>query len=1124
MDFFNSLSEVAKNRHNFKKWEEQQHHNQAQREELAKRRQHTEAELKQAKELGETIIDVVDIMDNHSENVAENVETAVDPLSAIATLTTLFGGTWFVGKHSTNPLTDKIDKIKKDSLESTEAKNLAKRIEEFKQRTNAKRPYFSTWELQYKSEIQRIKDPSLKKEAMNFYNKVKKEVKPLQKKIFKNHGLVVLGSIGAFILTTIFEAKLQTDSSKIARYQARKELEDAKSFVNYTPEQIAAAKKEMAEHPELLKKEKKSKLKSGMFRSIYGIIKDRRAYKRDKSAMTDDSQKVTRKLSAEEIKNAKKDKEVIQRTVRLINNEAEKYSENMEVAANVIMGATPVLGATIGAGTGWILNKTGVLDRFINKVVEKHGSEETKELFKNLKNTKKTGFSYLAQWGEFAGSLMKGKKADADAAGELGSEAARQGAKTAAKGKKKFGEMINKLFAVGFTNKWGKSGILGLFGGVFAGFAGMMIGLKLQKASARAGRFTAKRELEKNPQNFIGYTEEDYNEVKDIKNNKKKPNKFKEYALFIPTVIKQYWAYNKYKKTEYKEKQVLNDLLKKQEVTDRQLRDAKNLQRKVFNTFEKVDDNSQVYSESMEAATQIAQPFVWYGGMAVAASPFIATGVQVARGKLSPAKLTQKITNILSSSSNIMKKKWFKKYLTNVSKNVTTTVNNVNVKAKPLGTILKDVDFQNDAIVDIIGKAFKNARAGVSDFRKLNDKQQMDLLHHIQYRIDRMMDNPVANIDKEKSSTITRFIYQLKYGQYGETITPETRADVLDLLINPKNLEKAGAERLEKARNIIDNSFGYGTTEKLLSFSQITEKASEFAKNIDFEPVVTKIAEIINKNSGENFIPLNKEMIIKIEKILGKENFEKLLSDSSRLNIQDYMNSKAGIAKPEEMAKFVGIELSDAKNVMNAIVTKAKQATFKDVYAMFPDRYTNPKKFLSELKISVSKMSNEDFSEIAENFRFRSMDKKTFLEILPKVEKIMDNVPKEEMDKIWSQIIKEFQEHPDEFLKLVQDGKLGSIFFTPGLKKALAIAGISWTTFTIAMTYAVEAWMADMQLKAGRLGVMKAMEALDDPAYYANIEPTETADKPQNQTPVKPQANLTNANNSSLLAKFKQVS
>ena len=52
------------------------------------------------------------------------------------------------------------------------------------------------------------------------------------------------------------------------------------------------------------------------------------------------------------------------------------------------------------------------------------------------------------------------------------------------------------------------------------------------------------------------------------------------------------------------------------------------------------------------------------------------------------------------------------------------------------------------------------------------------------------------------------------------------------------------------------------------------------------------------------------------------------------------------------------------------------------------------------------------------------------------------------------------------------------------------------------MTYAVEAWLADMQLKAGRLGVMKAMESLNDTAYYANIEPTTEPKRNENVSPV----------------------
>ena len=49
MDFFNSLSQVAKNRNNFKQWENKQHNEEAQREELARRRQYSPTELQKAK-------------------------------------------------------------------------------------------------------------------------------------------------------------------------------------------------------------------------------------------------------------------------------------------------------------------------------------------------------------------------------------------------------------------------------------------------------------------------------------------------------------------------------------------------------------------------------------------------------------------------------------------------------------------------------------------------------------------------------------------------------------------------------------------------------------------------------------------------------------------------------------------------------------------------------------------------------------------------------------------------------------------------------------------------------------------------------------------------------------------
>lgn len=1154
MDFLNSLNEVAKNNKNFKKWEEQQKDNDAQRAELARRRQHTQAELQQAQEYGKTIIDVVDIMDNHSENVAENVETAVDPLSSLATLITFFGGNWLVGKHSSEKHINKILDIRRNFRESEEANALAEKIQKFNE-SKGKDRWFSTWDLLDKYKIDRIKDPALKKEARTMYEKIKRQTKPLKTKIIRNHMGVAGASILAFIAATIMEAKLQTDSSKIARYQARKELEDPKAFVNYTPEQIEAAKKELKEHPELLKEQKKSKLKSGMFKSIYNILKDRRAYLKDKSARTDDSQKVTRQLTPEEIKQAKKDQEIIQRTVRLINNEAEKYSENMEVAANVIIGGTPILGATVGALTGWILQKTGILDKFVENTIKKYGSEETQQLLKEFKSTKKTGLAYHAQWGELFNSLMKGKE---DEVKEAINEVADK-TKKAARKKVKFGETMDKMFAAGFTHKWGKKGILGVFGGIVSGFAGLMIGLKLQKSAARAGRFTAKRELEKDPTNFIGYTEEDYNEVKDVKSNKKNPNKIKEYALFIPNVLKQYWAYNKYKNKEYKEKVAFNELLKKQEVSDTQMRDAVNLQRKVFNTFEKVDDNSQVYSESMEAATDIAQPFIWYGGMTLAALPIILPGIQVARGKMTGAQLLDKITKKLSSGSNLMKKNWFKKYMNGVAENVTRKVNNVNLKEthyyytngksghytvepKPLGAMLKGVDLKKDPIVEIIRKVITNTQNSADNIRQMNNEEQITYLYSLKYRLEKLMDNNVIfdkNVDR---NDINKFFDILTNGStYNKQtdkyirvadMTPELRANILDMFVNPKNLDE---ETAWKVHDILAEAVGPRFAGTISQMSSDMTDLIDFVKSEQFKKVFSILEQNINKAAQEydGYVPLDKNMITLLEKFLGKDEFSKHLSEFSQQGIQNFMHPQPGMTNPKDIPQAVGIHLDEALNLFKAATDKAQKVTIKEAVSFIPERIRNPKNILQKMKEDIQAMTPEDFEDYAyDTLHIPSMNKETMLKIIPRLEKIIDNIPKEQIDKISDALIKALQENPDELIQLVATGKISSVLMTPELQKALTIAGISWVAFSLILTYTVEAIMADMQLKAGRLGVMKAMEGLQDPAYYANVKPTETAipETVQNsvQATTAPQAQPTETSSqqvtTNLLDKFKKAS
>ena len=625
MDFFNSLSEVIKNKNNFKKWEKKQKDEQAQREALYQRRQYTPEEIAKAKAMGENIIEVIDVMDNHSESVAENVETATEPIVAIVPPAAFFLSSYGIGKYILTPEYDKINRIETKIFKENNADELVEKIREhFVRTTNNKRLQgFYIGDLTSKYRINKIKDSELKSKALDIMNKIKNETASQRRTIKAGIFGVIGATIASFMGSILYTTKLQVDSSKIARFQARKALEDPKEFVTYTPEQIAKAKAEIAKHPELLKEKQEEKLKTGFFVSIKNLFRDRREYKNARKNDSDDSKKVSRPLSKEEIQQAKRDQEVIQRSVRIINNEAEKYSQNMEVAANVIMNGTPFLGMAIGGLTAFIMEKMGIIEKYVENKINQNGSEETKELykqFKNLEKERKTGLMFhSANWSKFSASYMD------DITNKVKNN----------KGKKS--GFLGELKSWGVTalaHRWGAKGIIGFTGSMLASIAGAMIGLKLQKSSARAGRYTAKRELEKDPRNFIGYTDEDFNEVKDVKNTKKEPSKIKEYAMFIPNVLKQYWAYSKYKDGEYKQKQVLREQLKKQPVTKEQLREAKNLQRKLFNTFEKVDDNSQTYSESMEAAIDIAQPFVMYGGMATLLAPLIYVGVQMKRGNI----------------------------------------------------------------------------------------------------------------------------------------------------------------------------------------------------------------------------------------------------------------------------------------------------------------------------------------------------------------------------------------------------------------------------------------------------------------------------------------------------------
>lgn len=870
MKIMQSLKEVSKNSSNFKQWEVEQDNTDIKRNKLAEQSPPSKEELKRAQDFGKTIIDVVNIMDQHSEDIAENVETATTIPMGLIPLASFFLSALASVKFIFKPAEKKYEAIKKEFFEVNGDK-----IKDLRERIKVEIPEKEHWKIDYhildENYIKRLKvSGSIKQDAHALIKEFNPKVRSIKGNIILGGIIPIATLIGTFIGGNIYATKLQIGSSKVARFQGRKVLNDPKYFVNYTPEQIEQAKQNLEANKSKKSKKNKlkiDKLKNGMFRGTASIIKDNKEYQEWKKSDDAKPEKIERPLTKEELEQAQKDKEVIQRVVRKINNNAETYSENMEVASAVLIGGTPVLGFFVGKFVSFFMNATKIIPNTVKKLVDKYGDESAKNSYKELTAANKETPNKLKLFLDFADDMMCSNTKEIEKLSKL----------------EKFKLASKKLLAVGLSTKKGSNWSLGLVSALATSIVGVFIGLKLQKSSARAGRYEAKQELEKDPKNFIGYTDNELNSVKDFTRSKK--HSLKEYLLFVPKEISQYLKYKKYTKTELKQNNLLQEELTKLDVSNEQLQDAKNLQRKIFNTFEQVDDKSQDYSESVEAACEIAQPFVYAGAIILSLTPVSVFLVRTLQGKTTIKTIITKLINILNKSTKIMQKKFFKNYLDDVSSQISGQV---------------------------------------------------------------------------KSTFIPSYI---KYP------TKSTQRDF---------------EEFNKTKDIVEGLY-------------------EFSK--------TEVANIPQ--------------------------------------IKSMANKTLELIKPE--------------------IDKMPEQELKEVINNFANKIESPVSFI--------------------DLDFESIDKKYIMENIPKIQTIINNIPDKEIKNILDGIMKEYEEHPDELVASISNGSILKAFATPKLAVAAGAIGAGWFAINMLIGFTIESILANIQLKAGRLGVMKALESLEDPAYYANSEP-----------------------------------
>lgn len=166
--------------------------------------------------------------------------------------------------------------------------------------------------------------------------------------------------------------------------------------------------------------------------------------------------------------------------------------------------------------------------------------------------------------------------------------------------------VIVSLLANKFAQKTKSSAMIKLANiitglGFIAPIGAGMVAAQIQKQASRVGRYKVKQDILKHPEQLIYIEDSKLNEIKDFN---LKPEKKESIFKFLKQIYKDNKEYNDYQKNEAKKERRFYKAIEQLNLSEKQLKDAKRLQKNTFKTFNKIDENSQKFSESIEALGQ----------------------------------------------------------------------------------------------------------------------------------------------------------------------------------------------------------------------------------------------------------------------------------------------------------------------------------------------------------------------------------------------------------------------------------------------------------------------------------------------------------------------------------------
>lgn len=412
----------------------------------------------------------------------------------------------------------------------------------------------------------------------------------------------------------------------------------------------------------------------------------------------------------------------------------------------------------------------------------------------------------------------------------------------------------------------------------------------------------------------------------------------------------------------------------------------------------------------------------------------------------------------------------------------------------------------------------------------MDEKAQRSAIWQLSYNLSgynsslKKLPQEVRQLLENQQEVINRILWNFEYVK-----NAETRADIFDIItLNKNSVAQMTPERFNTAREELIKIIG--DEKNIDTFSELLgEMQSKLINNVLDNDLIeaglksdnqNTVSELADKTKIKEMI---KELLDGLNKGVTKENY---IDAVGKLDMTEIINAKTIPLKLEDVPGIIK-DISQAAQGAAAAAKLAGRAAGTEAGSLAGalskvDMLTSPKAALNGMADMIKAMDEKAYQEFLSSTPFRGWEKDSVVKIIHNISKVWDNIPKEHFKGIMGSIVKQFNENPDKTIEALKSGAIMKMFATPQLKKALAAAGITWTVFTAVMTYIVSSWLAELQLRAGRLGVKKAMDDLEDYRYYANVIPEPSAiEETQNIAPetVTPPETSESPN---LLAKFKK--